>query len=98
MLYRNTHSMEKVPDGITSFGYTYITTGVLRGINVAPCLYIMCLDYILKNTVDNNNDFGCILSHQRNRCYPAIHITCIDYADDLDIISNTMEDANSLFH
>ena len=44
MLYQDTQSMVRSPDGDTKM--FEITTGVLQGDTVAPFLFIICLDYI----------------------------------------------------
>ena len=49
MLYRNTRSMVRSPNGDTAF--FEITTGVLQGDTLAPFLFILCLDYIFKTSV-----------------------------------------------
>ena len=44
ILYRETISMVRSPDGDTP--YFEITTGVLQGDTLAPFLFIICLDYM----------------------------------------------------
>ena len=55
MLYNNTQSMLRSPDGDTPF--LEITTGVLQG-HTTPFIFIICLDYILKYlwTMTENSD------------------------------------------
>ena len=96
MLYRNTRSMVRSPDGDTAF--FEITTGVMQGDTLAPFLCILCLDYILKTSVDINAELGFTLTERRSRRYPATHITDIDYADDIAITTNDMKSANTLLH
>ena len=62
MLYRNTRSMVRSPDGDTAF--FEITTGVLQGDTLAPFLFILCLDYILKTSVDINAELGFTLTER----------------------------------
>ena len=54
MLYKNTRSMVRSPDGDTPF--FDITTGVLQGNTHSPFIFIriICLDYILKKSLDGN--------------------------------------------
>ena len=75
MLYRNTRSMVRSPDGDTAF--FEINTGVLQGDTLAPFLFILCLDYILKTSVDINAELGFTLTERRSRRYPATHIIII---------------------
>ena len=51
MLYKNTCSMVRSPDGLPFFD---ITTGVLHEDKLAPFIYIICLHYILQKLVDTN--------------------------------------------
>ena len=60
MLYKNTRSMVRSPDGDTSC--FEITTGVLQGDTLASFLFIICLDYILKTSLDNNRELGFTLT------------------------------------
>ena len=69
MLYKNTRSMVRSPDGDTP--YFEITTGVLQGDTLAPFLFIICLDYILKTSLDNNRELGFTLTERKSRRYPA---------------------------
>ena len=91
MMYRNTRSMVRYPDGDTAF--FEITTGILQGYTLATFLFILCLDYILKISVDINAELGFTLTERRSRRYPATHITDIDYADDIAITTNYMKSA-----
>ena len=94
MLYKNTRSMVHSPDGDTS--YFEITTGVLQGDTLAPFLFIICLDYILKTALDNNLKLGLTLTERKSRRYPTEHITDTDYADDIAVTSNYLKDSNTL--
>ena len=53
MLYKNTRSMVRSPDGLPFFD---ITTGVIHEDKLAPFICIICLHYIyiLKKLVDTN--------------------------------------------
>ena len=94
MLYMNTLSMVHSSDGDTP--YFEITNGVLQGDTLAPFLFIICLDYILKTSLYNNRELGFNLKERKSRRYPAEQITDTDYADDIAVTSNTMKYANTL--
>ena len=94
MLYNNTRSMVRSPDIHTP--YFEITTGVLQGDTLAPFLFIICLEYILKTSLDNNRELGFTLTERKSRRYLAEKITDTDYADDIIVTSNTLKDANTL--
>ena len=46
MMYQNTRSMVRSPEGDTDF--FEITAGVLQGDTLAPYIFIICLDYVLR--------------------------------------------------
>ena len=84
------------PDGDTE--YFDIVAGVLQGDTRAPYLFIICLDYVLRTSTDKirENDFE--LTKKRSRSYPAKTITDADYADDIAILANTPNQAETLLH
>ena len=50
MLLRNTKVKVRYPDGDTD--YFDIVAGVLQGDSLAPYLFIICLDYVLRTSID----------------------------------------------
>ena len=50
ILYRNTKVKVRSPDGDTE--YFNIVAGVLQGDMLAPYLFIICLDYVLRTSID----------------------------------------------
>ena len=94
MLYKNTRSMVRSPDGDTP--YFEIITGVLQSDTLVQFLFIICLDYIMKMSLDNNRELGFTLTERKSSQYPAEQITDTDYADDIAVTSNTLKDANTL--
>ena len=50
ILYRNTKEKVRSPDGDTE--YFYIVARVLQGDSLAPYLFIICLDYVLRTSID----------------------------------------------
>ena len=96
MLYKNTKAKVKSPDGDTeSFD---ILAGVLQGDTLAPFLFVICLDYILRTSIDTVKELGLTLRQSRGRRYPAETITDADYADDLALFADSIEDATQLLH
>ena len=69
ILYTNTRAIVRSPDGDTPF--FDITTGVLQGDNLAPYLFIICLDYIMRTSIDNNSQYGLTLTERKSSRYPA---------------------------
>ena len=54
ILYRNTKVKVRSPDGDTD--YFDIVAGVLQGDTLAPYLFITCLDYVLRTSIDKITD------------------------------------------
>ena len=55
ILFRNTKVKVRSPDGDTE--YFDIVTGVLQGDTLAPYLFIICLDYVLRTSIDKISEF-----------------------------------------
>ena len=78
--------------------YFDIVAGVLQGDTLAPYLFIICLDYVLRTSIDKIKENGFELTKKRSRRYPATTITDADYADDIAILANTPDQAETLLH
>ena len=72
--------------------------GVLQGDTLAPYLFIICLDYVLRTSIDKIKENGFELTKKRSRRYPATTITDADNADDIAILANTPDQAETLLH
>ena len=84
------------PDGDTE--YFDIVEGVLQGDTLAPYLFIICLDYVLRTLLDKIRENGFELTKKRSRRYAAKTITDADYTDDIAILANTPNQAETLLH
>ena len=96
ILYRNTKVKIRSPDGDTE--YFDIVAGVLQGDTLAPYLFIICLNYVLRISIDKIRENGFALTKKRNRRYPTKTITDADYADDIALLTNTPNQAETLLH
>ena len=96
ILYRNTKVKVRSPDGDTE--YFDIVAGVLQGDTLAPYLFIICLDYVLRTSIDKIRENGFELTKKSSRRYTATTITDADYADDIAILANTPDQAETLLH
>ena len=90
MLYKHSKSMVRSPDGGTQF--FEVVTGL------APYLFILCLDYALRPYADLNADLGLTLTTARISRYPAKTITDVEYADDLALLSNIIQEFTKLLY
>ena len=96
ILYRNTKVKLRSPDGDTD--YFDIVAGVLQGYTLDPYLFIICLRYVLRTSIDKIKENGFELTKKRSRRYPAKTITDANYADDIAILANTPVQAKTLLH
>ena len=96
ILYKNIKVKVCSLDGDTE--YFDIVAGVLQGDTLAPYLFIICLDYVLRTLIDKirENDFE--LTKKRTRRHPAKTITDADYTDDIVILASTPNQAETLLH
>ena len=96
ILYINTKVKVRSLDGNTE--YFDIVVGVLQGDTLAPYLFIICLDYVLRTSNDEIKVNSFELTNKRSRRYPAKTIPDADYADDIAILANTPNQAETLQH
>ena len=63
------------------------------------CLIFNCVDnYVLRTSINNIRENGFMLTKKRSRRYPAKTITDADYADDIALLANTPNQAETLLH
>ena len=96
ILYRNTKVSGFSPDGDTD--YFDIEAGVLQGDILTPYLFIICLDCVLRTSIDKMKDNGFKVAKERSRRYPELTITNTDYANNIALLANTPIQAETLLH
>ena len=96
ILYRNIKMKVHSPDGDTD--YFNIVAGVLQGDTLAPYLFIICLDYMLRTSIDKIKENSFKLTKKRNRRNTAKTITDANYADDIVVLANAPAQAKTLLH
>ena len=94
MLYKNT--LFRSPDGDTSF--FDINAGVLQGDTLAPILFVISLDFVLRTLLDKHHHLCFTLSPRLSSRYAPEKLTDVDYADDLAITADTITNATVLLH
>ncbi len=93
--YSNTRAKVTSPDGETE--EFIIQAGVLQGDTLAPYLFIIVLDYALRKAIDGKEEtFGFTVNGRRSRRVGPTIITDLDFADDIALISNEIEQAQQL--
>ena len=96
ILYRNTKVKVRSPDGDTE--YFDIVAGIPQGDTLALYLFIICLDFVLRTSIDKIKENGLELTKKRSRRYSTKTFTNADYADDIAIQKNTPNQAETLLH
>ena len=96
MLNRNAKVKVRSPDGDAN--YFNIVAGILQRDTLAPYRFIICLDYLLRTSIDKIKENGFKLTKERSRRYPAKIITDSDYADDISLLTNAPAQAETLLH
>ena len=76
--------------------YFDIVAGVLQGDALAPYLFIICLDYVLRTSIDKIKENGFELTKKTSKRYPTKTITDDEYADDRAILANAPAQAETL--
>ena len=94
ILSRNTKVNVRSPDGDTE--YFDIVAGVLQGDTLDPYLFIICRDYVLRTSIYKIRENSFELTKKRSKRYPTKTITDADYVDDIAILANTPNQAETL--
>ena len=96
MHYSNMKVNVRSPDGDTDF--FDIVAGVLHGDTLAPYLFIICQDYVLRTSIDLIKENSFTLKRARSRRYPAKTNTDAGYAHIIALLANTQTQTESLQH
>ena len=94
VLYSNTKSTILTPDGETE--HFDILAGILQGDTLAPFLFIIVIDYIMRMSVDKIKENGLLYQPRKSSRYPALHITDADFADDIALLADNLTNAQNL--
>jgi hypothetical protein len=103
ILYTDTIAKVLSADGETEF--FKILAGVLQGDTLAPFLFIIVVDYVMRNTVEGYEDLGLTITEGRSTRLPRkanksaqnpVRFTDTGYADDLCLVSDTLAEAQIL--
>ena len=93
-LYENTRARVLSPDGETD--EFEIVAGVLQGDTLAPYLFTIVLDYVMRQALEKNgNNPGFTIEQRRSRRHPAVKISDLDFADDIALILDKIEEAQN---
>ena len=94
-MYSGTRSKVMTPDGDTE--EFEITAGVLQGDTLAPFIFVIVLDYVLRKAISRReSEFGFMLTPRRSSRNPEKVITDLVFADDIALTSGNVDRAQRL--
>ena len=83
------------PDGDTEL--FEIKKGVLQGDTLAPFLFVITLDYVMRQAIDGHEEeFGFEVSKRQSRRKPVTYLTYLIYADDIALVSKEVKQAQAM--
>jgi len=92
-LYADTQAVVLTPDGPTDPFAT--TSGVLQGDTLAPFLFVVCLDWVLRLAFPSDSD-GFLVRRRNSSRHPEKRLSVLAYADDLVLLSSSAAGAQRL--
>ena len=96
-MYSNIKAKVTSPDGDTD--YFDILAGVMQGDTLAPFLFVIVLDYALRQAISGREEeLGFTLEQRQSRRIPAKSIVDLDFADDIALLSNDIQQAQTLLN
>ena len=94
-MYSGTRSKVVTPDGDTE--EFEITAGVLQGDTLAPFIFVIVLDCVLRKAISGReSEFGFMLTPRRSSRNPEKVITDLVFADDIALTSGNVDRAQRL--
>ena len=94
IMYNNPTSYVQSADGPTKEFVT--TAGILQGDTLAPYLFVITVDYILRQSVDTIKEKGIVIKPGKSNRDRFKYLTDLDYADDIALTGTLLKDAQDL--
>ena len=95
LCYENLKAKVKSKDGETE--YFKIHAGVMQGDTLAPFLFIMVLDHAMSKAINGREmELGFTLQKRQSSRNPGKAICDLDFADDIVLLANDIEQAKEL--
>ena len=92
LTYKDTHAKVITPDKETE--HFEITKGVLQSDTLAPFLFVITLDYAMRQAIrGHEEEFGFEITMKQSRRNSATILTDLIYADDIALVSQEVEQA-----
>ena len=91
-MYEGTRAKVVTPDGISE--EFEILAGMQQRDTLAPFLFIIALDYVLRKAIK----LGFTITPRKSSRSPAVALADLDYADDICLVSDRVEQAQELLN
>ncbi|XP_072025009.1 uncharacterized protein [Amphiura filiformis] len=96
-MYQHTLAHVTSLDGVTK--EFEIQAGVLQEDTLAPILFIVVPDYVLRKVMEGNKErLGFTLESRQSRRIGPRTITDLDFAGDIALLADNLKDAEELLH
>ena len=97
LMYDKTRARVITPDGETEF--FEILAGVLQGDTLAPFLFAIVLDYAMRQALNGREEeLGFKIERRRSRRHRPVVVTDTDFADDIALLCEGIEEAQEMLH
>jgi hypothetical protein len=73
-----------------------LSVGVLQGDTLAPYLFIIVMDYVLRTSLDGNPSLGLMIKKGSTSRHPSKYLTDLAFADDITLLSENAENAQTM--
>ena len=95
LIYEGSSAQVLTPDGETSF--FDILAGIFQGDTLAPFLFIIVLDYALREAFKiSDSECGIVIEPRKSPRHPEIKIRDLAYADDIALLNKSLQLAENL--
>ena len=94
IMYDNPSSFVQTLDGSTKEFFT--TTEILQGDTLAPYLFAIVVDYLLRQSIDTLKSKGIDIMPSKTSREKDKYLTDLDYADDIALTAMLLQDAQDL--
>ena len=97
LLYAGRKAKVLSPGGETE--YFLILAGVLQGDTLAPYIFTIMIDYAMRQAIGNDAlELGFKINRKRSRRHNPNVITDLDFADDIALVAEELEQAQDFLH
>ena len=97
LMYSKTMAKVISPDGETEL--FEILAGVLQGDTLAPYLFAIVIDYCMLRAINGDEErLGFTIERRRSRRIGPKTVTDVDFADDIALLAESIENARELLH